>query len=484
MPQREIKTYHGSKDVWVPNEFGELKYNPNMGYTGEGAQVFGKGFYQALDPNIALSNYAIPLSEDAGTKGALLENTTNPDLYYDTNLPLSKQTRFVRNAIINELNNPEINNELLNNIVRRIDNSYGRTYDVANLTPDDYISEILRWSPKGTTYEQAKKHYEWVKQNPEHLKSYQPINKNYYFDRAYRELYRSGALDNIPVSNTSTDMINKKVDELVINDILKANNGEIPMEILRENSPLAQALGKRSPSESDYNAIINAITKHGGAGITRKGNIDGRIYISGNPDLVSSKNVSINNMEPIANMIAEGRVPQPTINYDKQNLKVEPIKQINTSLSVPANNITKQPTKVQPKIEQSVITPKQVDVPLGARLYDARLNPRELAKIATDPKVLSNGMKTIEKIMTDPRAYLNVGKGLVKGILAPENVALMASDYLVHKASEGVNKRLENKYNIKSQAEFNRLYPTLSAQERGQLGYTYPEMYQVYMRGR
>ena len=147
---------------------------------------------------------------------------------------------------------------------------------------------------------------------------------------------------------------------------------------------------------------------------------------------------------------------------------------------------TKQLPKVQSKVKPTIspttiATPKQAKVPLGARLYEAGLNPKKLVKIATDPEVLLSGMKTIEKIMTDPKAYMNVGKGLVRGILSPSNIGLTLSYGLVNKASEAVNKRLEDKYNIKSQAEFDKLYPTLSPYERGQLGYTYPEMHQTYL---
>lgn len=393
MPQREIKTYHGAKQSWVPNEFGELKYNPNMGYTGEGYQVFGKGFYQALDPNVALSHYAIPLSEDAGTKGALLENTTNPDLYYDFDKPLSKQSRFIKNALVNELNNPEINEQTIKNLIKNR-SGYSRSYNVADLTDDDYISVILRTTPKGTSYEEAKTLYEWIKKNPEHLEAYRPFDKNYYFDKAYRELYRSGALDNIPVGATSTNMINQRMDKLILDDILKANNGEIPIELLRKNSPLADALNKISPSESEYNTIIKAITKHGGAGISRTGNTDGKIYISGNPNLVSSKNINASNMEPIADMIAEGKVPQPTINYNKPNLKVEPIKQINTSLSTPAKSINKQATTVKPK---------QVVTPSGQ-------------KVVAIPKAIN----AVPKF--NPKA---LAIGALKGLVSPANLALM-----------------------------------------------------------
>jgi hypothetical protein len=86
--------------------------------------------------------------------------------------------------------------------------------------------------------------------------------------------------------------------------------------------------------------------------------------------------------------------------------------------------------------------------------------------------------------MTDPKTYINVGKGLAKGTLSPTNIGLIASDILVNKADLAVHNRLKGKYNIKSQAEFNKLYPTLSTFERGQLGNTYPEMYQSYMKGR
>lgn len=149
-------------------------------------------------------------------------------------------------------------------------------------------------------------------------------------------------------------------------------------------------------------------------------------------------------------------------------------------LSIPAKSITKQTPKPQAQVKQPTITPKQVDVPLGARLYEAGLNPKELAKLVKDPKVLSEVTKSLGKAITNPKTYLELGRGLV----SPTNIGLIASDILVNKADQAVHNRLKGKYNIKSQAEFNRLYPTLSTFERGQLGNTYPEMYQSYMKGR
>lgn len=176
-----------------------------------------------------------------------------------------------------------------------------------------------------------------------------------------------------------------------------------------------------------------------------------------------------------------------------EDVDIIPTKDNEPKLSAPAKNITKQTSALSPKqvttsSGQKVVTipkaintaPEVTNVPIGARLYDAKLNPKELVKIATDPKVLSQASKTLGKIATNPRTYID----LAKGMFTPENIAMMASEYLVGKASDNVTNRLQNKYNVKSQAEFNRLYPTLSAQERGQLGYTYPEMYQAYMRGK
>lgn len=149
-------------------------------------------------------------------------------------------------------------------------------------------------------------------------------------------------------------------------------------------------------------------------------------------------------------------------------------------LSTPARNITKQTPKPRVQVKQPTITPKQIDVPLGARLYEAGLNPKELVKLAKDPKVLSEVTKSLSKAITNPKTYLELGRGLV----SPINIGLIASDILVNKADQAVHNRLKGRYNIKSQAEFNKLYPTLSTFERGQLGNTYPEMYQTYMKGR
>lgn len=157
-----------------------------------------------------------------------------------------------------------------------------------------------------------------------------------------------------------------------------------------------------------------------------------------------------------------------------------PTKTTNTSLSTPAMSITKQTPKPQVPVKQPTITPKQVDIPIGARLYEAGLNPKELAKLAKDPKVLSEVTKSLSKAITNPKTYLELGRGLI----SPTNIGLIASDILVNKADQAVHNRLKGKYNIKSQAEFNKLYPTLSTFERGQLGNTYPEMYQTYMKGR
>lgn len=160
-----------------------------------------------------------------------------------------------------------------------------------------------------------------------------------------------------------------------------------------------------------------------------------------------------------------------------------PTKVANTSLSIPAKSINKQATVSKPKQQVKApvkVTPKVTDVPLGARLYEAGLNPTKVAKVLSDPKLLSQASKTLGKIVTNPKTYLNIAQGM----LTPENISMIASDFLIHKADQAVENRLKAKYNIKSQAEFNKLYPTLSTFERGQLGNTYPEMYQTYMKGR
>ena len=471
MPQREIKTYHGAKQSWVPNEFGELKYNPNMGYSGEGFQSFGEGFYQALDPNVALSNYAIPLSKKSNTRGALLENTTNPDLYYYLDRPLKKQSRFIKNAIINELNEPDVNIDTLENIVQDKLREY-KTYNLDDLTYKDIYDEMFRVDPNVDPSFAFSKSNEAIN-NPAIKEIYAPTNENYYFNRAYNNLDKAGKL----VGEYNTDLINKEMDRLVLEDILKKNNGEIPQELLKKNSTLYKSLSSSFPSEEEYNTIIDAVTKHGGAGISREGNVDGRIFVSNNPDLVASREIGVSNMEPIVEMIAKGELPKPTINYNKPNLKVEPIKQTDTSLSIPAKSINKQTTVAKAPVN---VTPKVTDVPLGARLYEAGLNPTKVAKVLSDPKLLSQASKTLGQIVTNPKTYIN----LAKGVFTPENIAMVGSDYLMHKADQAVESRLKAKYNIKSQAEFNKLYPTLSTFERGQLGNTYPEMYQSYMKGR
>lgn len=389
MPQREIKTYHGAKQSWVPNEFGELKYNPNMGYTGEGYQSFGKGFYQALDPNVALSNYAIPLSKESGTTGALLENTTNPDLYYYTDRSLKKQPRFIRNAIINELNEPDINIDTLKNIVQGKLREY-KTYNLDDLTYKDIYDEMFRVDPNidpGFAFSESNK----VINNPAIKELYAPTNENYYFNRAYNNLNKAGKL----VGEYNTDLINEEIDRLVLEDILKKNNGEIPQELLKKNSALYKSLSSSFPSEEEYNTVINAVTKHGGAGISREGNIDGRIFVSNNPNLVSSKNINTSNMESIAEMIAKGELPKPTVNNSKPNLKVEPIIQTHTKpLSTPAKNINKQTT---------IVKPKQVVTPSGQ-------------KVVAIPKAIN----AVPKF--NPKA---LAIGTLKGLVSPANLALM-----------------------------------------------------------
>lgn len=170
----------------------------------------------------------------------------------------------------------------------------------------------------------------------------------------------------------------------------------------------------------------------------------------------------------IDNILVEDNEP---IDFSKLN---EP------KLSTPARSITKQTPKPQVQVKQPTITPKQVDIPIGARLYEAGLNPKELVKLAKDPKVLSEVTKSLGKAITNPKTYLELGRGLV----SPTNIGLIVSDILVNKADQALYNRLKDKYNIKSQTEFNKLYPTLSTFERGQLGNTYPEMYQSYMKGR
>lgn len=185
----------------------------------------------------------------------------------------------------------------------------------------------------------------------------------------------------------------------------------------------------------------------------------------------------------LPDLVLEENLKKPIdVEYNDEWAKIidNALKEETPKLSTPARNINKQTPKPRVQVKQPTITPKQVDVPIGARLYEAGLNPKELAKLAKDPKVLSEVTKSLSKAITNPKTYLELGRGLV----SPTNIGLIASDILVNKADQAVHNRLKGKYNIKSQAEFNKLYPTLSTFERGQLGNTYPEMYQTYMKGR
>lgn len=547
MPQRRINTYHGTPNEWIPNELGELRYNPSKLYTGEGGGAYGQGFYQALDPEIALRRYAVRLSEGNKSSGYLLENTTNPDLYYYTNKPLKEQPRFIRNAIINEYNGHTPLGDLSKALDTYLDKkpidyplsslSYNELYNA--YMPEDWeISDnAKRW---GVSYKEAEKLAKEnakskANENLKYAKDYDgywqnrvlPSNSQHFEYLAGKELN----------PDTPWMQLRQRAKELALQNLLDANEGEVPRTFLyqRNNAPVLKSMlsdGTKYLSTNEYNDLIDIIANHGGAGVAPVGATDKQIFVNRNPELTTHRYVNASNMDNVANMISKGELPKPFTDFDAPNLQVEPIfqthkgktledikanaqekysnlkkahatdKQINdmlygkdksilepsfkpteTKLSTPAKSINKQTTVAKPKQQVKVplkVTPKVTDVPLGARLYEAGLNPKELVKLAKDPKVLSEVTKSLGKAITNPKTYLELGRGLI----SPTNIGLIASDILVNKADQAVHNRLKGKYNIKSQAEFNKLYPTLSTFERGQLGNTYPEMYQTYMRGR
>lgn len=517
MPQKQVKTYTGGTTEWTPDEFGNIAFDYNKVGSGEGGARWGtKSHYQALNPEIALNNYALKFAPRANNKAYLVQNITNPDTYYDLDLSLQEQPRFIRNIIANSQYYTDINQGALGKILdnsqieraieENIDSFYNE-YAKFSSYPSDWIKnkeearQILKDNLYGTNYNPKSYIYRFAIN-----RDIRPYIGNDNFNKAY-DFFTSQGLD---PEKIDFNIFDKKQKEFELEKILRENQGEIPQRLLKDKKlerilDVANREYTLSPKDSNY--LSNIIKRGGGSGISPTSFQDDKIYVAKNPQYTTSLPVNSKNAEEVANAMVDYKRRDPFWDMQKENLKVQPIKQIKTgSFSELSKNINKKtninkPTtrtpelyrikntsSVQPKVEYPVVPikqiPKQVEIPLGARLYDARLNPKELAKIATDPKVLSNSMKTIEKIMTDPKAYINVGKGLVRGILAPENIGLIASNILVNKADQAVHNRLKGKYNIKSQAEFNKLYPTLSTFERGQLGNTYPEMYQTYMKGR
>lgn len=513
MPQRQVKTYTGGTTEWVPDEFGNIAFDYNKVGSGEGGARWGtKSHYQALNPEIALNNYALKFAPRANNEAYLVQNITNPDTYYDLDLSLREQPRFIRNIIANSQYYTDINQGALGKILdnsqiervieENVDKFYNK-YAKFNTYPSDWIKnkeearQILKDNLYGTNYNP--KSYTYRSAVNRDIRPYVGTDN---FNKAY-EFFENQGIDPTSIDYNTFD---KKVKEFELEKILQENQGEIPQRLLKDKKlerilDVANREYTLSPEDSNY--LGNIIKRGGGSGISPTSFQDDKIYVAKNPQYTTSLPVNSKNAEEVADAMVDYKRRDPFWDMQKENLKVQPIKQIKTgSFSELSKNINKKtntnkPTtrtpelyriknisNVQPKVEYPVVPikqiPKQVEVPLGARLYEAGLNPTKVAKVLSDPKLLSQASKALGQIVTNPKTYTN----LAKGIFTPENIAMIGSDYLIHKADQAVENRLKAKYNVKSQAEFNKLYPSLSTIERGQLGQTYPEMYQTYMKGR
>lgn len=86
--------YHGSGALFN-------KYDPTFGYTGEGAQVYGKGLYSGSIPQIG--EHYKELAEKRGKTGYLYEvGLPEQYKYYDTSLPSNMQSDWVKQRLGNE----------------------------------------------------------------------------------------------------------------------------------------------------------------------------------------------------------------------------------------------------------------------------------------------------------------------------------------------------------------------------------------------
>lgn len=86
--------YHGSGALFN-------KYDPTFGYTGEGAQVYGKGLYSGSIPQIG--EHYKELADKRGKTGYLYEvGLPEQYKYYNTSLPSNMQSDWVKQRLGNE----------------------------------------------------------------------------------------------------------------------------------------------------------------------------------------------------------------------------------------------------------------------------------------------------------------------------------------------------------------------------------------------
>lgn len=427
MPQRQQITYTGGPHKWEPDKYGNIAFDYNRVGTGEtGARWGDAAHYQAVDPNVSLENYALRLAPQYGGKSYMVQNITNPDTYYNLDLSLQEQPRFIRNIIANSQYYNDINPETLNNVLDNamvqevIDKysnqfyndyknmgSYGRNY-INNV---DEAKQVLSDVFYGTNY------------NPESYR-FRGLGNHYlnkvgedYLNKAI-EYYKSKGIDPTKVD---FDEFNIKQKGLMLEKILKENKGEVPQNLFKDRE-LDRIINKANnfiplrPDEADY--LGDIVAKGGGSGISPTGMQDDKIYVSKSGKYTYSLPVDSSLAEEVAESMVTGKGRDPFWNMQKENLRISPIQQTYKSESL--EDIKQKVKQRYNNLSKAYATQRQINDLLYNRPKSV-LEPT----FKPSPEALSNLSKSINTPKTQPKITAkSVAKGIGKALVAPENIAL------------------------------------------------------------
>ncbi len=114
MAEYKQRVYHGSPNVWK----GVIKPSADFLNTGEGGQVYAGEFYAAASPEIARKRYMERLELAGVPTGEVYGFDIDPDKFIDMDKPLSKQSKFFMDRLVDYANNDsKIVNQILNDSI-------------------------------------------------------------------------------------------------------------------------------------------------------------------------------------------------------------------------------------------------------------------------------------------------------------------------------------------------------------------------------
>ena len=313
MAEYKVRVYHGSPNAWK----GEIKPSADFLNTGEGGQVYGGEFYSAASPEIAKARYMQRLEPSGVPTGEVYGFDIDPDKFIDVDKPLSKQSKFVMDRLIDYANNdPRIINQLLN------DNIPAR-YAVYQ----DFVDELQ------------------IPREKQMALGHRYIKSNNYVKAIERQMKKS------------PDFAKK------IEDVL---NSRIEGGLTRARIVTVQNLLHDKYRTSSNGKLMDLLYPYGILGQTRVGDTDGRIYIFNKASDV-----------PIGQALSRGTDLAPELNKPATfGNNPYTVAQPNfTPRQIP--NLPSMANKVMTRLTPAAMVLEGITSPLG----DSTLNPEQRSAI-------------------------------------------------------------------------------------------------------